>query len=208
MKSLKAFRNWWSMERGISSAAVMILSLPLILGAFGFGFDLMRVAYAKRYSQGRLDLAVQTAASITYTTSDGYLRLGKPGAGGDTAWRDWGTKGAYYWYATNTATKRSATSNTSLFNCAAEQVRDGDASAVRNPDGTYRCYGLAEKVGIDPDNTFDFCGKTGTAKGARSVYGVKYTVHESTPTLFLKMIGIPEISYKVSSESLIRQRNC
>jgi hypothetical protein len=40
------------------------------------------------------------------------------------------------------------------------------------------------------------------------VYGVRMSVKEQVPTVFLKLIGVPDMTFNIRSESLIRQRNC
>lgn len=184
----------------MSIAAVFILSLPLMLGAFGFGFDALRLAYAKRYAQGRVDLATQAAVAVTYTAADGSLVLGA--AADPFAWEST----AYGVYTANTASKRNGENGaSSLFACPAGQVTYTTVSAAAT------CGGLAEVIGTPPDPTFDYCAAEGSdadVLATRDTYGVRYEVKESVPTVFLHFVGVTDMPFTVSSEALLRQSNC
>jgi hypothetical protein len=150
-------------------AALFILALPLMIGAFGFGFDAMRLAYAKRLAQGRLDLATQSAAAVTYTTADGRIQLGSPT--NPFAWRDV----AYSQYATNTSRARQGADGArSFFQCPQPS---GTVPIFADPN--QKCAGIAEIVGNPPPLGFNFCQKPGSHAAplaSRDVYGVRMSV--------------------------------
>lgn len=187
---MNKFREWRWAERGASSAALVILSLPLIIGVFGFGFDTLRLNYIQRYAQGRVDLATQAAAATTYTDTNGAIRLGSPSDP-----YEWETV-AYDSYARNTSDKRGSGNTASMFQCSTESVTGGSSSGD--------CAGVASVVGTEPPVGFDFCNTISSG----DVYGVRYDVVETVPTVFLRIIGIQDFTFSVSSETLIRQRNC
>lgn len=191
------FRTWRLAEKGVSTAALLILSLPLMLGAFGFGFDALRLSYAKRYAQGRLDLATQSAAAVTYTAPDGSIKLGI--SSNPDAWK----AEAYRSYTSNTDKMRQGAPNTHQF----FQCTSGDAT--NGLIGT-TCGGLAEVIGSAPPVGFDFCQNTKYANpiATRPTYGVRYTVKETVPTMFMRILGVNEMTFTISSETLLRQRNC
>ena len=198
---LQTFKRWWLLEKGVSIAALFILALPLMIGAFGFGFDAMRLSYAKRLAQGRLDLATQSAAAVTYTRADGRIELGAPT--NPFAWRDV----AYSQYATNTSrARKGADGARSFFQCSAP------SGIIPNfSDPNQKCAGIAEVIGTPPPLGFNFCQTPGSQTaplGSRNVYGVRMSVKEQVPTTFLRLIGIPDMTFNIRSESLIRQRNC
>jgi len=195
------FRRWRILEAGVSGAALFILSLPLMIGVFGFGFDAMRLAYAKRIAQGRLDLATQSAAAVTYTRADGTIQLGTPT--NPFAWRDV----AYNQYAQNTSSRRKGADGTSSF----FQCPPPNGTVPDYADDNQKCAGIAEVVGTPPPLGFNFCQPPGSQIApldTRNVYGVRMSVKEQVPTSFLKLIGIRDMTFGIRSESLIRQRNC
>lgn len=202
---MRRFRRWRLAERGVSVGALMILSMPLLLGVFGFGFDALRIAYAKRYAQGRLDIAAQSAAAVTYVQSDGSLRLGN-GPFEEDAWRTT----AYSVYAENTARARAGTNGArSLFQCGIGEVTSG-ARPTWGDDGQ-KCAGVAEVIGVPPTPDYDFCtdpGWRGSDVSARDSYGVRFSVKESVPMVFLGFLGIQSVPIEIQSEALLRQQNC
>lgn len=186
---MNKLREWRWAERGASSAALIILSMPLMIGAFGFGFDVLRFNYVQRYAQGRVDLATQAAAATTYTDVDGAIRLG-------SQWDpyEWETV-AYDSYARNTEDKRGDAESVAMFHCPVESVTGGFGE---------ECAGIATIVGTEPPIGFNFCDQVRSG----DVYGVRYEVTETVPNVFLRIIGIPDFTFTVGSETLIRQRNC
>lgn len=190
-------------DAGFSTAAIFILILPMLLGAFGYAFDTLRITYTKRYLQGRLDLATQAGAAVTYTTQDGLIRLGDPGQlEGQSALAE-----TYAVYAANTNAKRQPGSRgSSLLECSSSNVKD--RAVPLTPDqvnvGPAGCAGVATVTGMLPDQGYDFCSPPtdGTA------YGVRYEVTEVVPTVFLRFLGVDSVDMTLVSESLLRQRNC
>lgn len=190
-------------DAGFSTAAIFILILPMLLGAFGYAFDTLRITYTKRYLQGRLDLATQAGAAVTYTTQDGLIRLGDPGQlEGQSALAE-----TYAIYAQNTGSKRQPGSRgSSLLECASSNVQN--RAIPLTPDqvnvGPAGCAGIATVTGVLPGPDYNFCSPPtdGTA------YGVRYEVTEVIPTVFLHFLGVDSVDVTVVSESLLRQRNC
>ncbi len=193
---IQRIRNWRRAEQGMSGAALLILSLPLIIGVFGFGFDVLRLNYAHRFAQGRLDLATQDAAATTYTAEDGSIRLGSPN--NPDEWREV----AYNSYAGNTENKRGSGNTAYLLKCNTASVTGDELGG--------ECSGVATIVRPEswPDDNppigFDFCNRVSTG----DVYGVHYDVEETVPTVFMRILGINQFTFTASSEALIRQRNC
>jgi uncharacterized membrane protein len=88
------FKAWRLGERGLSSAAIFILALPLLCGAMGYSIDMTRVIFVKKYVQDRADLAVQGAISEVDVT------------GGTINITNVATNAAVTLYCNNTASKR------------------------------------------------------------------------------------------------------
>lgn len=199
----KRVRTLITMERGFSTAAIFILMLPLLLGAFGYAFDSLRVTYTKRYLQGRLDLATQAGAAVSYTTQDGLIRLGDP----DQLRGESAIAQAYAVYAQNTALKRqSGSGGRSLLECPSGFVQNRPVAG--EPDqvnvGTAGCAGVATVVGVLPNKDYNFCAPPTDG----SAYGLRYEVTEVVPTVFLRFLGVDTVDVSLASETLLRQRNC
>jgi hypothetical protein len=201
--ALNKAQAWRLYERGISSITIFILGFPMLILAFGFGIDLMRVGQAKRVAQGRLDVAVQSAASMTYTTTAGAVRIGVPGDGtsGQTA-----LETARTLYRVNTAPYRQVgASNGNLFSCAAPvsgpPATNIPLDSCSNRGGPTL---IIPSTGI-PDPTYNFC--TPASQGG---YGVRYAVVEQVPTIFMRMVpGAPRFfNIQVESQALLRQQFC
>ena len=188
------------MERGVASISMFILSLPLIIGSFGFGFDEVRGIYIKNYIQSRADIAVQNAVALnTSTLSNGLLYI-DPSVG-DTVSSN---------YDTNTQNYR----NQSILSCTPS---DTVYSGVNNQ--TY-----SPTANISQDNKAPACSQSVTVIGSSSqstscknlssntfVSPVKYGVHfetkEKINTVFLRILGIPTINLgTIKAETLIRPR--
>lgn len=217
-------KQWRLYERGISSIAIFILGFPLIILSFGFGIDLIRVAQAKRVAQGRLDVAVQAAASMTYTTANGSVRLGVPGDGGTGATA---LQTARDLYQVNTAPYRSVgQSNGNLFSCptpvsGAPNLNVSTSSCAGRggptivlpppPPPPYPCdpnvrtdCDWLDSDGL-PRPNYNFC-----TPASRGGYGVRYDVVEQVPTIFMRMVpGAPRFfNVRVYSQALLRQQYC
>lgn len=76
MTVLSRLRSWWQAERGFSTAGLFIIALPILVGAFGYGFDSARAVFVKEHVQGRADMATATAASVAVAfSSTGQVSL-------------------------------------------------------------------------------------------------------------------------------------
>lgn len=62
----KFFRTWRNAERGFGMAALTIIAMPLLVAAFGLGFESVRLVYIKDWIQGNADLATGAAVSMAY----------------------------------------------------------------------------------------------------------------------------------------------
>lgn len=203
---LARIRAWRRGEQGISTAAIFILAMPLIVGAFGYGVDALRLQYTKEIVRSRLDLATQMAAATTYTDATGQVILGSP-----TDATYWKTIG-YNIYEQNTARLRGAPGSPAMLQCPAIEVAPGATGTVItvDPTNTTRlCAGEMNQIGSPQTN---WCLAPGTYTGPmgepiRPVYGVRYAVTETMPTVFLRLLGVRELTFSVASEALLRQ-NC
>lgn len=182
-------KKWRLRERGFASTALIIIAMPLILGAFGFGFDTLRLAYAKRYLQGRLDVATQAGASIGYTNAQGNIRIGD--AGSTQAAID----EALSVYLDNTSGARPAADAQSLVGCT-------QANVIENVGG---CGVSFRVVGTPPRQRTDFCEPSRSETG---VYGLGGRATDRVDTIFLRLIGVDSWDLEVQSEALLRYQNC
>lgn len=188
--------RWLRSERGFASTALVILAMPLIIGAFAFGFDAVRLVWAERYLQGRLDLATQSGAATLYTNNRGALRLltdpNDPRSAPYVAKQQ---------FIANTVSARPTTSSSfSLLGCSNATISGtGDASCaaaftlVSAPTGTGQ-----------PGPDFDFC----TQARGNNVFGLKGVAREQLQTVFLRLLGVKTFNFTVTSQSLVRFANC
>lgn len=202
----RAAREWRLYERGISSIAVFILAFPVFILAFGIGIDVIRLGYAKRIVQGRLDVAVQAAAAMTYTNPQGAVRLGNQGDGNSAASS---LSEAARIYRENTEKARQAgVSQGNMLWCSSASVTQTNFSAGRITNTTTDCMGGPYVVlpgGALPTKDFNFCQPP-----KQGGYGVRYEVVEQVPTIFMRMVpgGPKYFTIKVSSEALLRLQYC
>ena len=66
-KRRETLREWGRSERGMSVPALFILALPMLLAAFGWGFDSMRLQYMKQWLIVRAEAAVAAGTTENYT---------------------------------------------------------------------------------------------------------------------------------------------
>lgn len=184
-------RKWKLAERGFASTALIIIAIPLILGAFGYGFDTLRLVYAKRYLQGRLDLATQAGASIAYTNAQGNVRLGEVGV------QNAAVAEANRVFLENTSNARPLVGGQSLIDCTTNDVQN----KVDNCNVTFSVVGTA------PRQSTNFCDDLPNST-ADSVYGLGGHATDRVQTVFLRLIGVESWDLDVYSESLFRYRNC
>ncbi len=178
-----AFHRWRKKESGFSTAALVIIGMPLLVGAFGLGFDSVRAVYIKEYLQGRADLATQAAVAISYTNpGDQKIYLGTPTLGTSVS-----TSTANSLYIQNTVTKRQTSLTASGFLAPR-------SSTYGNPSTVVIGQPLMRSQICLPPTTID--------------YGVTMTVKEQVPTTFLRIIGIQSLDLNVTSTSIVRGRNC
>lgn len=200
-------REWRLYERGVSSIAVFILAFPVFILAFGIGIDVIRLGYAKRIVQGRLDVAVQAAAAMTYTNPQGAVRLGNQGDGNSAASA---LSEAIRIYGENTEKARQAGASTgNMLWCSEASVTQPNFTAGQITADTTECIGgpyvVTPADGALPTKDFNFCQPP-----QQGGYGVRYEVVEQVPTIFMRMVpGGPEyFTIKVASEALLRLQYC
>lgn len=182
MRSL--FRSWRSAERGFSMAAITIIAMPLLVTAFGLGFESVRLVYIKGWMQGHADLATAAAVSIAYADpADQKVYLGKPGVGPAAS-----LMAAQDVYLDNTNPKRTAagTSNGLLL----------------DPSGAFGTPSVA--ITGSPLERTELCLSPASVK-----YGVRMSVTEKVPATFLKIVGIKDFTLgPITSTAIIRAGNC
>jgi len=210
------YKKWKAAEKGLSSVVIFILGMPMILMAFGFGIDILRVGYAKSVAQSRLDVAVQAGAALSYTTDRGAVRLGVPV---DGHMASASIQRAQQIYTQNTRDFRGARGGT--LGCNQAGIASGiGRSPIRNNNTvlyTAACTGGAYPIYIGPNDAsapagqrigpppdFNFCQRPAEGK-----YGIRYDVVEQVPTIFMRMVGGPQFfNIQVTSEALLRQQYC
>ncbi len=221
--STNRFQRWWLDEKGMSSIVIFILGMPLIIVAFGYGFDSLRLIYVKDSLQGTLNRATQTGVSqtVSYTgqrvDSDGNLKnVALIGLAGNTA------KGvpvtsnpitardvAYRFYTWNTADFRS--DNSKVLECtpapglpATVPAQKGSVGAGVNTE--IICGGNIEYVGA-PLTASELCDDMSDPASAK--YGLRYTVTETVSAAFLRIAGIQNHYVKdLTSVSYVRGNGC
>lgn len=181
---IQKIKNWFKKEQGFSTAAVFILSIPLLVGSFGLGLDSVRLIYVQEYLQGRADIATAAAVNTAYTDpASKKLFLGTKAAG---------TSGslnvASNLYSVNTDPKRRAA---------------GTYNGFLNPkSGIYGTPSV--KIVGAPIDTARLCdGGAATPK-----YGVELTATEQVPATFLTIVGIRSFDVTVTSTSWVRAKTC
>ena len=180
----RKFNSWFKSEKGFSTAAIFILGVPLLVGAFGLAFDSVRLVYIQQYIQGRADLATQAAVNVAYTNAtDKKVYLGNP-VGGEAA----STVTATTLYDTNTSSKRRANGG-----------YDGFLVSAGGDYGTP----VAEVIG-EPLTGAQLCNQTDLTPK----YGVKMVVKEQIPATFLNIIGIHSFDMDIVSSSWVRGKTC
>jgi len=189
------FKSWKYNEKGVASISLFILSLPLIVGSFGFGFDEVRGIYIRNYVQGRADLAVQNAvAATTTTTSKGNISL-------DANY----VNDVINNYEKNTQEYR----NNSILSCSSKATTTYNPTnqiTHQNISSTASCVQTVWQVGTF-FNQATAC-KNLNSFGPTSAYGVHFQVKEKINTIFLRILGINTINLgTINAESLIRP-NC
>lgn len=175
-------RRLFRSDRGFSTAAVFILALPLLVGAFGLGVDTVRLVYIQNYLQGRADLATQSAVTTSYTnTSNRLVYLGAKSDGGTG---QVSLDRALAVYKSNTLAKRN----------------NGFLSPLTGSNGSPAIVTFGS-----PRTAAQLCLP---ASDPRSQYGVTLTVGEKIPTTFLKILNIQSMDITIKSTALVRGRNC
>lgn len=168
---MKAFLLWWRAERGVSTITLFILSLPMIIGSFGFGFDEVRAVHLRGYLANRATLAVQVAlAGATNTNSDGNLQIDPVAVQGEVN----------QLYLENTDHYRSS----SVLSCPTSELESNPIVAGQC-GGEFKVMGQAESLAT-------YC--TNLSSGGNLNYGIDFRVKEQINTVFLRIIGISTLT--------------
>lgn len=194
MRIRPSIAQWRDEERGMSSVALFILALPLLLLAFGYGFDSLRLVFIKESLQGRLNLAAQAGVSVTYTqptTTGDVVTLGSPGEldGNAARQRAWNS------YRLNTEGMRS---NGRILMCS-------QPAWNVEPTNGEPCAGTVTVLG-QPLSSSQLCAPLSVPSNQ---YGLKYTVNEEVRSAFLSMFGIASHElHNLTATALVRARSC
>lgn len=176
------FNLWRKKEGGFTSAAIFILGLPLIVGAFGLGFDSMRAVYIHQFLSARADLATQTAVTMLYTNNtNSMVYIGTKAQGFNAA-----VTAADDLYSQNTASKRG----------------DGTGGSFLMFQSGSNGNPVVTQVG-NPIPVAMLCSNSNAAR-----YGVNMKVAEEMPTTFMKILGIEKLNLEIESESIVRPKTC
>lgn len=180
---IQKIQNWFKKEHGFSTAALFILSIPLLVGSFGLGLDSVRLIYIQEYLQGRADIATAAAVNTAYTDpASKKLLLGTKAAG---------TTGslnvASNLYSVNTDNKRRSA---------------GSYNGFLNPKSGSYGTPIVKIVG-SPIDTARLCDGAAAPK-----YGVELTATEQVPATFLTIVGIRSFDVTVKSTAWVRGKNC
>lgn len=198
-KKIKSLTNWRKQEKGMSSVALFILALPLLIVAFGYGFDSLRLVFIKESIQDKVTLAAQSGVAVNYVGSNGLVTLGSPLDGGQS--EDISSKlRAYQIYGQNTAEMRE---NGQILTCQ-------ELEKVQFPTNT-QCAEYAEIIG-EPLTVAQTCTPLSDGNDIRydNMYGLKYSVNENVKMTFLTIFGVKETAdlKNITATALVRARGC
>lgn len=170
-KMKRSFLSWWKEEKGVATIALFILSLPLTIGVFGYGFDEVRADYLRGSLQNRADLAVQIAlAGQTNTDSNGNLYIDPYAV----------EQEVNTLYQDNTDHYRSG----SVLSCPADQLQ-GTLISSGKCGGEFSVIGTQEPLA-------SYC--SARSSGVNLNYGIDFKVKEQVNTVFMRILGISTIT--------------
>lgn len=203
------WRGWRSREAGVSVPALFILSLPLLLGAFGYALDSLRVAHLGEVLNSRADQAASTGTQVNY--SEGIkVFLGSPPTGVLGANPDTAVEAAYGNYVDNTASRRGpgkALSCATISYVKTNVDLSGTRSQVEDKWRAFLashnspCTFYAQIAG-NPQEGQNLCTPTASS---RNEYGIVIGMNETVPMTFLKLLNIAETQIRgVEGISFIR----
>lgn len=180
---ISRIRAWLNKENGASTAALFIFGMPLIVGAFGFGFDALRFVYIHDYLQGRANIATQAGVNLSYTDPAAKIvYLGTPSAGAPASLAT-----ATSLYYTNTLSKRAASTAFGFLSPVAPGTNGVTSVTVLG----------------SPISTKQLCTNLRTR-----YYGVQLTSKELVPTTFSRILGIQNFTATIVSNAYVRSRGC
>lgn len=175
---------WKDKESGSSVSVVFILSLVLIVGVFGFGFDSLRAIHIQRMVQARLDSAAQAGVAVSWTNpTNGLVTLGAPtdstiGTDGASA-----LSRAYSTYYKNTQDKRVPEGQ--VLKCPMSPTWSAGTNTGTLPT-IDTCSQKTAIVGA-PLSLSELCA-SGSGTGTKE-YGVRIAVNEQVDNTFLRIIA-------------------
>lgn len=212
--------RWRLAEHGYVSLTMFILTVPLMLLAFGYGFESLRLVYLRNFLESRATMAASAGVAVNYasrnTEGQSKIFIGQPE---DTKSGEKALAAAYANYRLNTDSKRTS----AILTCGApggerftvEQLHPDETGAA-NPtssaavggSGERRlqnklnqkktegvdCYFVSRIIGkpLDPD---ELCSSVATSSGVtltRPEYGVVVGVNEQVAMTFFKIFNIDE----------------
>lgn len=198
------WRQWRAAEKGASTLTLFILALPVILLAFGYGFDSVRLTYLRNFLESRAEIAATAGASVTHT-ADRADPQGTPvvgstviiGAYGDSTAGESALARAYSNYMQNTESKR----DDRILTCTqlAPDFRYPDTNPAPGPEIDWRlknfmannpdkCLFATQVVG-NPIPGEELCS---SQVDGRPEYGVTVGVNERVALTFLKIFNIDD----------------
>ena len=195
------FNEWRDEEQGMSSVAMFILALPLLIIAFGYGFDSLRLVFIKESLLDKLTLATQAGVSVNYVAANGLVTLGAPEDGGQLDAASSRIR-AYDVYTLNTATMRSTGQ---ILTCSTPQYNV-------QPTPNEKCAGMVTVIG-SPLTVPQTCAPLSDNHGSAindNMYGIKYVVNENVKMSFLPIFKVKDSAdlQNLTSTSLVRARDC
>ena len=184
MNNLKSFLKERKSKRESGSTLVLyIMWMPLLIGVFGVGVDSAIGAYTQSTLQSSLDTATQSALS----------RAVNPGTNGNTTFKPkLTTEAARNYTISFYDTNRSGGENPFL------QCQTSIMTPSEDAEITYRDFKF-----VSPPSG---CGYTeGTFRMTTSGNKVELTTNvlETSSTVFLHAIGVPELKYNITSSARV-----
>jgi hypothetical protein len=201
---MSKINQWRKAESGFTTVAIFILSLPLIIGLFGYGFDSARSVYFRNYIQGRADIAVAAGVAQTTVDASGNLVLSNNATSSATAT-------AVQYYLDNTRNMRTENGGGAL-TCQEGYLGQSGQSGTLSSIGGHPTSGSGDQAGCVGGATITNnsinSGNT-CAAGTKSAYGVHYTATEKISTTFLGILGIHELTLSpVEAEASLVSAGC
>lgn len=210
MSVYEKVKAWKGEEKGSPSTIAVILLMPLLVAAFGFGYDIVRLQYVTSWLNKKAMFAVEAGSANLFLVSR------TNGLGQDVSLvrlRPNATQVAANSYLTNTASYRRTSGVGAVLLCTRPSITpravlsEDDYNVSLPPVGTpSNCTGSTYQLGRAPspdEGSLPFC----TAIGNNS-YGVGLTVNEQVQYSFLPIVGISRTTVVPKAVDYVRYRTC